>query len=1025
MSKTLQRFVDGFFKGWGLGLQGMHYSEQRADREEQRKIARAKLAQDASRHAERMGLDREKGAAYIELARANAAKARAKAAGGGAAAGPSAGAQQFIEATGGLGLEVPSPERQPTYVTVQPDDTATVDAPPSSSSGEPELARGGKVGQAFVGGINTGMRSAAYQDARERQAAPAPIARTSSTQTYDGGGTSGPGSGYGDQSAPPVQPQPTAIRPVYPGGDNMHRGGKVQKFQDGGEVSYPVEYTSPEERMRSMAWRNQQSRMSPGETGGQPEPGTPGRYPSSPVELMSDRDFETYVQRAANMTRNDMAAPAQVGPAGGADVDPTRVRRGGGAPPAGPRPSAEPRAVDAAGAAGLNVGDPYPPQQAAPAPTGGGGGGAPRQAISTAWKRLSDPTRTAAYDPEKDRMDPDNLHPLRMGREAQGETNLWAMDREGRQPIPRPTDTAPGGPMAYKAGAAEYATAVSGGTDEGQAKLYSGAGSPDPKVVEGVFKVVDPDNKLSVGDRVAVAARTTYDFYKQQGNEAEAKKAAFEITQYGVSKSREHGVAAIKAAQSGDMQGAVQQLTQGYDWLPNGQQAVVQGNQIVVMDRNRKPLMQLPLDAKTIQNLAMGMATGKLGWDAMGAAPPTQGAPPGAPPPQGAPAPGPARPAAQPSAAPAGPAAPPAAPPPAPAQAVQTTVPTTAPAGPPRPSAAAAPAPAQAKPPEQKQPEQGGGEGGQQKSVEDQQKAQETALREWYAKNPTKPPPGDIARVTAQDPKNVREIDQAIADNEQIYEQNRTKVMKLGNQLLTGKGEKQYLTKTLQALKAQHDAGQKELKDRRKGYIDEQNKQDRYDREVVLKPREVTLDQEKVVEKQQADRMDAQRQDPKLAGPNKNTVLRFAVTPEQKGDVLQVAKELWRQNRHLTADLALDRAIVLTSIKPDGEGLNMQKGKDALQFLPEAGDARRGYRVRTASGEQIHVDANTYRQIVQLHAQNWDHYQRKKGEAETDKADVVTRGANLGVRGLRAVAPFFPPLAGAAVGEYVGRKIRE
>jgi len=304
------------------------------------------------------------------------------------------------------------------------------------------------------------------------------------------------------------------------------------------------------------------------------------------------------------------------------------------------------------------------------------------------------------------------------------------------------------------------------------------------------------------------------------------------------------------------------------------------------------------------------------------------------------------------------------------------------------------------------------------------QEENEKALREWYAKNPNKPPPGDIVRVTAQDPKEMAQHKQRLKALEDEFYQTRQQIMAQGQKLL-GKGESKYLTQALAALTKKYDGRRKEIQDAIKAADTEQKAQDRHDREVVLKPREVTLDQEKVVEKQQADRMDTQRADPKLAAANKNTVLRFAVTPEQKAEVLQVAKELWRQNRHLTADLALDRAIALTAIKPDGEGLNMQKGKNALQFLPEAGNARRGYRVRTASGEEIHVDSNTYRQIVQLHAQNWEHYERKKGEAEKDEADWKTRTANLGVRGFRAIAPYFPPLAGAAVGDYVGTKIGE
>src|SRR5262245_50911227 len=187
------------------------------------------------------------------------------------------------------------------------------------------------------------------------------------------------------------------------------------------------------------------------------------------------------------------------------------------------------------------------------------------------------------------------------------------------------------------------------------------------------MKVVAPGGKRAVPQRMQAASQLSHDFYMKQGDKQGADQSAFEVAQYGVSQSRNHGVEAIKALQRGDTSAAIAQLTQGYDWLPNGKHAVVQGGQLIVVGADNKAEMTIPINPQTIGNLAMGMASGKLGWDVLqhsAGVPPaqTQAVSPAAP----------SRPAAQPQAAPAGPATPPAAPPQRPAAA--PLPPSTAPA---------------------------------------------------------------------------------------------------------------------------------------------------------------------------------------------------------------------------------------------------------------------------------------------------------------------------------------------------------
>lgn len=248
--------------------------------------------------------------------------------------------------------------------------------------------------------------------------------------------------------------------------------------------------------------------------------------------------------------------------------------------------------------------------------------------------------------------------------------------------------------------------------DQAQAALFSGKGAADAQQIGAIMMAVDPENKMPLDKRFEAAAKMAHDFHVANGDVKQAAETAFSVMQFGVTKAREHGAQAVKALQAGDEQAALKEIMAGYTWLADRATARVADGSIVVTGEDGKVRAQIPLQPGTVNNLAMGMMSGQLPWDAIRrgssaaagpAPPPTSGVQTGYPATGSS---GGSSQPAQPQAAPTGPAAPPAA---APTldkpskQAIDTTppqaqpkpapaVPAAAPAPAPRPSSASQPA---------------------------------------------------------------------------------------------------------------------------------------------------------------------------------------------------------------------------------------------------------------------------------------------------------------------------------------------
>jgi hypothetical protein len=877
------------------------------------------------------------------------------------------------------------------------------------------------------------------------------------------------------RTAQPTAPLPaptiqrTASAPVPPpdggvpdGNDGYARGGTV-RFDDGGGVPDP-RYTLP------MTEEEQRIRLENPDAGAADLPyARGGERPRSDRTFRNpppakDSDDEGEQQRQARAARERNPSKRNWVPPGKAPAPPSFVGE-------------EARADETPTPSTYEPGDSgprQPPEQvmppvtvAAPRSSNGGGRGAPPQR-----RLLGDQRRTAAYDPEADRMDPRNtgitepggaVNPRVWAATAEAHPDAYPddnkgmfgerLDRPGPNPVAADATTgsainigAPGtapAPDNYAAkGASRYAANTFQGDD--QHALFAGKGAATHPEMADIFKVVDPDNKLPMHEKMMVGQRAVHDYWMAKGDPKQADQAAFEIGQFGNTMARQHGAKAAKALASGDEKSALNELMAGYGWLPDGGTPTVQNNAIVIRGPNGAVQTTIPLQPGTLHNLALGMATGQLGWDVMHAAAgkqvaaspsaqpqaasagpqPSPAAPQGAQPPsaggQGAgepaapqvaqaPASPPvsqtptATPPAPPRSAPPG--APPAAPPgPPPAQmgpegggAISTAPPTTPAAPAPAPqvpptAGSAAPVPPSPSPPQ-----------GQGQRVDPQAEAEQ----QHWAKNPYTPMP---EKNSAQQKR-----DDAIelANRERIHAEQQ--IVEAANAHgLAGKGK-------IPAVVTQAIAAKKKIYDDKVKNIEADYRANETERQRNNQPRPIGLNDEATIDNTFNTRTQTLAKAPAGSMPAKfrdDSVLRYATGDDQQ-TIKSIASNIWQHNKGLTSQQAMDLALTSTSIlrpteqEKDPVGQNRQKGAKATRFTPSnRGDKGLTY-LTFGDGTSIKVDSNTYQRIAQQHRENWQQWadsQTKEGQQrERDKKMGLNwKTAGAALRASTALVPGLP-----------------
>lgn len=1033
MSLALKVFTENFLRGMELGNR---WQDKAADREYKRQalgLQLQKMQETAQMNRARLADSMRRTGGYLQGIEAKSALDRAKAAnvgkgGGGGGVAPGLG-QLYSE----FGENAPAPQA-PRSVVQGSDDSAAVPTPPSSDwgggggddSGDGTYQHGGRV--PFK---RNSVALRTTRPMRQAQYAPSPQRAPAGAGPAPSAGTAGPGSGMGDVAAPPVDLQ-----------TQMRQGGRVPRFAEGGVV-YPDPNLQPDPRYaRPMTEEEQRIRVEnpdagradvPYERGGErPRSDRTFRNPKPPdysgeqLPPAYYQDPMTYIPYPEQKDSAPAPQPYEPGASG-------------------PLPSDVNKDYDTGQSQPPQGGDVMPPVTVT----------APRQGVRTGTPQrllLGDQRRTAAYDPTLDAADPRNTQIV----DASGRVNPRVyqasaavhpeaykdnvgmfgerLDRPGPQPVPAYDGT--GGSYAMQ-GAARWA--------EGQHPqvLYGQHSVVSPKEVHNAFQVADPDNKLPLHQKMIASAQAAHDFWMSQPgdpaeNQKRADEAAGQITQFGVKMSQQHAMKAMKMLQSGDTQGATNELMAGYGWLPDGGTPEVQNGGIVIRNDDGSVKLTMPINPKTLSNVALGMATGRLGWDVMGV---KGGQPPTSAPPQ-------SRPAAPPQAAPAGPSAPPPAAPavqPAPSArtqgpqmgpegpatttpaqtqppggapssgtqtgptAIQTAAPpaTSAPARTPVPTAGAS-APAPSQPPSAtgqgpSLPPQGGGE-----QRQPTQRTEADDQQEHFDKHPNQPYPEG---PRADDPQ----IAKRKQDRERQFAKEQTDILRRANELgLMGKkgSVPSSVSQLISTRRQRLNADLKDL-DREQAQIDAEHRQANLPRRAGL-TEEAALTAKGGTFEQQANTIANAPADSKIGRMRQNSVLRYA-GPDDRETVNEIATNIWRNNQGISSHRAYELALTATSIMPptaedkDPVGLNRQKGDRATRFMP----IRRGRDtiLRFSDGTEARVDRDTHQQIVNQHEANWQQW-KEKGEKDAAAAAASKKNAlslkTLGA-GLRTMAPYTMP----------------
>lgn len=161
---------------------------------------------------------------------------------------------------------------------------------------------------------------------------------------------------------------------------------------------------------------------------------------------------------------------------------------------------------------------------------------------------------------------------------------------------------------------------------DGRRKLVNGAvapgeGPPTQQEVEGMYKVVDPNNELSEGLKTVYAMKKGYEFYMERGQPEKAAKFAAGVIQYSNLMSKQFGVAAVEAAKGGDQDGMVQYAIKAYDAIPDGlsvdAKPVEGGMQVTRTDEDGEVVDQHLLTPQQIFQMATGISHGSGYFEAL------------------------------------------------------------------------------------------------------------------------------------------------------------------------------------------------------------------------------------------------------------------------------------------------------------------------------------------------------------------------------------------------------------------------
>jgi hypothetical protein len=286
-------------------------------------------------------------------------------------------------------------------------------------------------------------------------------------------------------------------------------------------------------------------------------------------------------------------APNSVPPGGGPTVVASRAPPPPAttAPPPPPTTTAPPPPPTVAPPPPTTQAPPAPPTQAQPAPPTG----APPRAVQTGAPpvppappgSMSDPNRTAAYDPTKDYIDPT--------RRRTNEELAQVLVGAGSQAQARPN----GAPPPVGAGA------VSRPVGQAYVNRYSNNGQFEP------------------GEAILRGMLSDYKTLLAQGRVEMANKMAYGLIQYANLEAASHAHVAADMVKQGNFAGALRNVAEAATYLPDGMTHRVgaDGRSMETVDpRTGQVTATTPVDGRWLLAAIGGFTSGDLMWQTLGAA---------------------------------------------------------------------------------------------------------------------------------------------------------------------------------------------------------------------------------------------------------------------------------------------------------------------------------------------------------------------------------------------------------------------
>jgi hypothetical protein len=209
--------------------------------------------------------------------------------------------------------------------------------------------------------------------------------------------------------------------------------------------------------------------------------------------------------------------------------------------------------------------------------------------------RTEDPrTRTAAFDPGRERINPDQT------------TSARGFDAKGQVVPPTPQEMQ-----------TMVATAAQGRAGPNGEAPPIGSGAVGRDTLNSLVSQHNQGGALSDGQALMAGMHAKYRMLLSQGRAKEAAQMAWGLIQSANLEAASLGMVARDQARSGDLAGSRQTLAKALDWAPDGTHHKATPNGIDTYDASGKLVNRSAIDGKTALALALGLSDGTLIWNAL------------------------------------------------------------------------------------------------------------------------------------------------------------------------------------------------------------------------------------------------------------------------------------------------------------------------------------------------------------------------------------------------------------------------